>query len=348
MMGARWLAATVVGAMLAAAPAWAAMPRYNHIFLIILENRTADQILGNPKAPNLNRLAQEYGKASNFYAVRHPSEPNYVAILGGDTFGIADDDAYYCTPHLRKIGCKKSDRTGYVDHTLSVPSLMDQLSARHLGWKGYFQSIPSPASPVFRWPADTADGDSQALYAVKHNAFMNFRAVQDDPHKAEKIVGFDVLDHDIAAGTLPNFAEIVPDQCHDMHGVVGCRDEDALVSDADSTVGRIVGQITATPMWKEPRNSAIVITFDEDGGDSPDHAQSYCCGSGPGDPHNPGGGWIATIVVTNHGPRHLVDPTPYNHYSLLRSIEDAFGIRHHLHHAADRGVVDMTPLFAVH
>jgi phosphatidylinositol-3-phosphatase len=334
--------------LLALVPASAAMPRYAHIFVVIEENHTADQILGNPAAPNINRLARQYGQASNYYAIRHPSEPNYIALLGGDTFGIADDDAYYCRPHLRKAGCEKSANPGYVAHSVSAPSLLDQLSARRLSWKGYFQGIPTPGSPVFRWPADTAAGDSQALYAVKHNAFMTFRRVQADPGRAGKIVGFDALDRDIAAGTLPAFAEIVPDQCHDMHGVVGCRDEAALVADADRLVGRLVGKITGTAMWNGPDNSAIVITFDEDGGDSATHPNG-CCGSGPGNRHSPGGGWIATVVVTNHGPRGLTDPTPYNHYSLLRTIEDGFGIGRHLGHAADtdKGVVAMTPLFAV-
>jgi hypothetical protein len=63
---------------------------------------------------------------------------------------------------------------------------------------------------------------------------------------------------------------------------------------------------------------------------------------------NFGGGHIPTIVITNHGPRGLADPTPYNHYSLLRTIEDAFRLPEHLGRAADtdQGVVAMTPLFA--
>ena len=74
-----------------------------------------------------------------------------------------------------------------------------------------------------------------------------------------------------------------------------------------------------------------------------------CCGFDPKGTANPGGGWITTIVITNHGPRALTDPTPYNHYSLLRTIEDAFALPGHLRHADDTasGVVTMTPLFAV-
>jgi hypothetical protein len=65
------------------------------------------------------------------------------------------------------------------------------------------------------------------------------------------------------------------------------------------------------------------------------------------DAHNPGGGHIPTIVVTNHGPRGVADPTPYDHYSLLRTIEDAFRLDGHLRHAGDPAVQAMTPLFAL-
>ena len=89
---------------------------------------------------------------------------------------------------------------------------------------------------------------------------------------------------------------------------------------------------------------AIVITFDEGAGKT----REGCCGVTPDAASNFGGGHIPTIVITNHGPHGLKDATPYNHYSLLRTIEDAFGIREHLGYAAasDKGVVAMAPLFA--
>ncbi len=91
--------------------------------------------------------------------------------------------------------------------------------------------------------------------------------------------------------------------------------------------GSLVREIMSSPAWKSG-NDAIVITFDENEGGGQD------------------GGWIPTIVITNHGPRRFVDATPYNHYSLLRTIEDAFGIQTHLRHAGDPGVVPMTASFA--
>lgn len=340
-----------------AAPA--AMPRYAHIFVIIEENHTADEIVGNAAAPNLTRLARTYGYASHFYAERHPSEPNYVAILGGDTFGISDDDAFYCKPGTKDWGCPHSSKAGYVDHTVSLPSLVSQLAAHGLTWRGYFEDIPAPGSRTYRWPAPDKPvaGRPAELYAVKHNGFMNFRDVLNDPALAQKIVGFDVLAHDLASNSVPNYAQIVPNQCDDMHGLkdagapTDCTKSSsaALIARGDALAGKLVDQITHAPLWVGRENSAIVITFDENDDERPSGHPDGCCGSVPGDASNPGGGWIPTIVITNHGPRGLADLTPYNHYSLLRTTEDAFGIDEHLGRAADaaKGVTDMTPLFAV-
>jgi phosphatidylinositol-3-phosphatase len=113
---------------------------------------------------------------------------------------------------------------------------------------------------------------------------------------------------------VPNFAFIAPDQCHDMHGIGGtCPDEQTNIKVADDYLKSLVGAITSSKMWKQGHN-AIVLTFDE--GDS----NSGCCDA------NPGGGNIVTIVQTNHKPTHLQDPTPYNHYSLVATIEKAFGL----------------------
>ena len=88
-------------------------PRYEHIFLIIEENKSYTEIVGDQSvAPNINRLAKEYGLATQFYAEVHPSEANYIAMLGGDTFGIHDDDAYYCKPKSSDPFCPASGRAG--------------------------------------------------------------------------------------------------------------------------------------------------------------------------------------------------------------------------------------------
>ena len=336
-----------------------AIPRYEHIFLIIEENRSYVEIIGERSlAPNINRLAQEYGSATQFYAEVHPSEANYIAMLGGDTFGIHDDDAFYCKPGSQDTYCPGAAKPGYVDHSVAQRSLMAQLDERGLSWKGYMESIPAPGSGIARWPANDEPGQPAELYAVKHNGFMTFSRVQNDPKLAQKIVGFDVLDRDLAEGKMPNYAHIVPNQCDEMHGreegpqtPEDCRKSNTpgLIKRGDKVVGELVEKIMHSSVWNKRANVAIVITFDENGKAERNEGVQGCCGYDPTSAANFGGGRIPTVVITNHGGRGIVDPTPYNHYSLLRTTEAAFGIREFLGHAADRavGVVEMTPLFAV-
>ena len=281
------------------------------------------------------------------FAERHPSEPNYVALLGGDTFGIADDDAWYCTAGSQEPYCKGADAPGFVPHLVAAPNLATQLAAKRLDWRAYLENIPTPGSlEIFSAETDT---EPAALYAAKHTGFTNFASVHADPNIAQKLVGFDRLHDDLRRGNVPAFAFVVPNQCHEMHGINSAKmpecakGDDALVRAGDATVHQLVSEIQSSPIWTRG-NTAIVITWDEDGkADRIPGAPISCCVV---DDHNPGGGHIPTIVVTNHGPRRVVDPTPYNHYSLLRTIEDAFGIETHLGHAADPAVEAMTPLFA--
>jgi len=135
-------------------------------------------------------------------------------------------------------------------------------------WKGYFQSLPPiPPSGVittgpnangpytFKWPSN-----SVALYASKHNPFVNFTGTQG---ALANMVPDTQLAADLAAGNLPNFSLIVPDQCHDMHGTGTCTSANGLISAGDTYVGDTVREIMASAQWKQGRN-AIVVTWDED------------------------------------------------------------------------------------
>ena len=327
---------------------------YAHVVFIVDENKTYEQILDPAAAPEISALARTYGLATHFYAEVHPSEANYVAMLGGDTFGIHDDDAYYCSAGSQRPFCDGASAPSYADHTVKAPHLGDQLRAKGLDWKGYYESIPEPGSQavVASDPAFDNGTRKTALYASKHSGFMNFADVQSDPSRAERIVGFGQLKQDLDADRLPAFALVVPNQCNDMHGLHGLgvpADCDglngaALIRRGDAANGALVRQLMASAAWRSPENMAIVLTFDEGSGKT----REGCCGVTPGAPSNFGGGHIPTIVITNHGPRGMTDDTPYSHYSLLRTLEDAFGIGEHLRHADDTaaGVQPMVKLFA--
>jgi len=318
------------------------IPRYQHIVEIMMENTSYSTIIGNPVAPQLNALANAYGLATSYFGVTHPSEPNYMANIAGSNFGVQDDNQFYCTPALASTDPHCFGTT--VNHTVAAPTLADQLTAAGMTWRGYFQNLP-PVPPTglimtgpdangpysFKFPSNAI-----ALYASKHNPFLNFTGTQG---ALANMVPDTQLATDLAARKLPNFSLVVPDQCHDMHGTGTCSDPNGLISAGDTYVGGIVRDIMNSPVWDQGTN-AIVITWDEDDFSDEGQPGTGCCG------FDPGGGRVATIVITNQGEQHITDNAPYNHYSLLLSMEDAFGLPC-LQHACDAqtGVKPMAPLF---
>jgi hypothetical protein len=265
-----------------------------------------------------------------------------VANIGGSFFGIQDDNQFYCTPALATTDPNCTGTT--VNHTVSNPNLATQLAAAGMTWRGYFQDLPPvPSTGVimtgpnangpytFKWPSNT-----DALYASKHNPFLNFTGTQT---ALANMVPDTQLGADLRRGSLANFSLVVPNQCNDMHGIAACSDENTLISSGDSYVAAIVQTIMNSQVWRTGRN-AIVITWDEDDFSDQGQPGTGCCGA------DPGGGHVATIVITNNSSRHVVDNTPYNHYSLLLSLQQAFGLPC-LEHSCDAalGVKPMAPLF---
>ena len=117
------------------------VPRYDHVFVILEENKDYDQIMSVAAAPHIATLATTYGDAARFYGETHPSEGNYVALLGGDNFGIHDDDAFYCKPGQRDPNCPHSARPDYVDHTRSTPASGRSAPARRPDLEGLSREL---------------------------------------------------------------------------------------------------------------------------------------------------------------------------------------------------------------
>ena len=319
-----------------------AIPHYQHIVEIMMENQTYGTIIGNANAPKLNALASQYGLATNYFGVTHPSEPNYMAAVAGSYFGVQDDNQFYCTPALATTDPNCGGTT--VNHTVSALTIADQLTAAGETWKGYFQSLP-PTPSVLITSGPSANGpytfkypsNKVALYASKHNPFVNFTGTQG---ALTNMVPDTQLASDLAASSLPDYSLFVPNQCNDMHGTSGCTDLNGLIAAGDSYVNNTVNLIMSSAVWKQG-NNAIVITWDEDDFSDSGQPGTGCCGA------DPGGGHVVTIVITNHSHgdgAHVVDNTAYNHYSLLRTMEVAFGVSC-LAQACDSFVSTMSPLF---
>lgn len=312
----------------------AAGPAIGHIYVIMEENTSYEDVIGNTAdAPYLNSLAQTYGFAANYYGVTHPSLPNYVATTAGDFFGTHSD-----TPSQR----------------FDAKNIVDQLEGKNLTWAAYMQSMPSVGYTGDQYPA-TGSG----LYVSKHNPFVLFNDVRNSPARLQRTKPVEQLSSDLATGTAPNFTFIAPDQCHDMHGVspksaaqygmpwCGYPPDfvvsHPLVRAGDDYAKQLVNTIMSSNAWTS--DSAIVITWDENessGQSSPNRgyaSSTGCCASPAGE----GGGRVPAIVITGNA-THTVSLVPYNHYSLLRTIQDNFGLGC-LANTCNAAVQPMTDLF---
>ena len=275
------------------------LKNFQHVFVIMMENTGFDSLIGNPNAPWINSAASTHGLATSYFGVTHPSQPNYVAATAGIQ-GI-DSDA---------------------DETLNVPNIVDQIEGSGRTWKAYMQSLSLCTTKL-------AHACGNQLYERKHNSFVSFADVQSSPARMANIVDLSQLNTDLAAGTVPDYVWISPDQCHDMHGRGGPTSDtcsfshvQGLISAGDAFLSSTVGAIMASSAWTG--NSAIFIAWDESdftgsgfGGFGDD---SGCCDSVAGQ----GGGHVVTLVISHSDHAARTSSVSYNHYSLLRTIQDGW------------------------
>lgn len=331
-----------------------------HLFYIIFENIRADQIYGNTAdAPYFNELVSKYASSTGFYGVTHPSLPNYLSLLSGNFQGIWDDckagPTITCPPaefnstsnalgkNLTQDEIKQASTT---PNWFNGQNLVDQLEAHNYSWKAYMESAPSVGFTGEYYPVDTVNGKAvpHKLYAEKHNPFMYFTSIRNNPARMNKIVPFTQFDSDLQSGQIPNYVWITPNECNDMHSLAPS-DAKALniptcaapksgiyhgpIQLGDKFLRDTVAKIEASPAWKD--NSAIVATFDEN-----DFSSHEGCCHGPTGINGValGGGLTPFVVIKSQGAHHYVDSTPANHYSFLATLEKMWGLPC-LQHACD-------------
>jgi len=158
----------------------------SHVIVIVMENAEYGEVIGSSAAPFVNRLARRYGLASNSFAIRHPSLPNYLALTSGSTQGISSD-------------CTDCRATGL--------SIVDQLEAAGISWGAYLEDQPAPC---FR-------GAGAGGYAKKHNPFIYYTSIASSPARCARLVGFQQLAAALRSGRLPTYAWISPNLCDDGH-----------------------------------------------------------------------------------------------------------------------------------
>src|ERR1700704_6576525 len=230
-----------------ASPSPVAAP--SHVFVIVMENRSYGQAIASGY---VSQLAAQYGVATDYHGVSHPSLPNYLALTSGSTWGIADD--------------------GF--HALPAGGLGAQLTDAGIEWRAYMEGM---SNGCFRSPYP---------YALKHNPFAYYGSAC-----PSQVVPFTQFAGDMA-GNVPHFVWITPDLCHDGH--------DCSNKVADAWLSRTVPTILSSSAWQD--GGVLLITWDE----GEDNANS-----------------VLTLVI-RPDPVLRRSARPYDHYSLLATIEDQF------------------------
>jgi photosystem II stability/assembly factor-like uncharacterized protein len=346
-------ATTVAVATVAASPAPAAAdlftaPPIGHVWVINLENETWGNAFNNPTAaPYLGGVLPHLGALiPNYYGVGHNSLDNYIAEISGqapDSDTQSDCGTYYdVTPGVGPDLNGQVVGQGCV-YPAIARTLVDQLDPAHLDatgatWKGYMEDMGKAASTDHgtRCPHPTAPSGATAGdltsddYVMKHNPFVYFHSIVDDaPWCQAHVVSLEPLAHDLSAvATTPTYSMIVPSLTNTGHD----SQTGQFIDQGDAWLRFYLPMIMASPAYRQ--DGMILVTFDEAGtvaGVATDtQSAAACCNEQPG-PNSPspgisgqGGGKTGAVVISPFvKPGTLDESGTYNHYSMLRSVEDA-------------------------
>lgn len=345
---------------------WVTVPSapIRHVLIVMLENKDFDSTWGpSSNAPYLSRtLAQQGTFLTNYYGIGHRSLTNYIALLSGQAPN--SNTAYNCPTYRDFVPTGPLNSDGQLPgrgcvYPASLETLPDQLDVKGLAWKGYFEDMgndpvrdggTSCAHPEIGGTDKTQTASSQDQYATRHNPFVYFHSIIDNEASCNaNVVSLAHLEPDLSnPATAPNFAMITPNLCNDGH------DGPCVGTDADghSTGGlksinawlsKWIPKLLASPTY-QAGGTLVVVTFDEASGSD----ASACCNERPGPDTplpggtGPGGGRVGALLLAPGVQRNAKVSTPYNHYSMLRTIEDIFELPH-LGFAAANGLEPLAP-----
>jgi hypothetical protein len=343
-------------------------PPVKHVWVINLENENYAYTFGasgHRYAPYLTKtLVSDGAFLRDYYGTGHDSLDNYVAEISGQAGNYElDQDCGIFAPFIQ-FGGENYDKWT-KDGQLSgegcvfpsyVPTVASQLDAKGLQWREYAQdmgndphrdgTVMTAQGPACGHPAvggvDLTDttGPANDSYATRHNPFMYFQAILDNRTLCDSHVlslrPFAASLRSVAS--TANYSMVTPNTCFDGHDWPKCQNgEPGRLPRVDQFLKKWVPRIMASPAYQA--NGLIIITFDESGSD--DNAGA-CCGEVDGlgydDPshpninepglYGPGGGRVGAVLLSKYIRPGTVSNHPYNHFSMLRSVEDLFGLSH--------------------
>jgi len=325
--------------------------KIKHVFVITLASPGYEQTWGAPSPARYltTQLRPQGTLLSNYYAIGHLDLPNYIAMVSGQppnaqtsadcpTFASYPTDAKAdAAGRLAGPGCV------YPSSTLT---LGDQLTSTRRQWRAYVEDLANGPKPVqsCRHPSTDQPDETQHArpgdgYAARHNPFVYFHSLLDLGDCASDDLPLSQLPTDLASSAnTPNYAFIVPNLCHDGSEAPCLDGSPGGLQAADAFLAEWVPKILASPAYRA--DGLLVITF----ADAPATDTSGCCGAGTPAPPAPGtqpvatgGGRVGALLLSRYVAAGAESASPYNHYSLLRTVEDLFGLPH-LANAGEAGV----------
>jgi hypothetical protein len=208
-----------------------------------MENHAESQVWGTPGTPYTTAFAQANARAADYYAITHPSLPNYLDLYAGSSYGITAN----CNP---SSSCH-----------INARNLADNLEAAGLSWKGYFESMPAPCY--------TSDSGA---YVAHHNPFIYFDDIRTNAARcAAHVVNYSSLSVDLATlATTPDFALVVPNNCNNTH--------DCSIDTGDTWLSDNLPPILNSPACTT-QSCLLILTWDEDDGSQGNQVLTVFAGS---------------------------------------------------------------------
>jgi phosphatidylinositol-3-phosphatase len=330
-----------------------------HVFVIMLSDQPYAAAFGpSSPSPYLSKTLERHGELlARYYAVAHQSLADGIALLSGQgpTLQTAADCPDYTLVTPATVGAREQVTGAGCVYPSSTKTLMEQLTARHLPWRAYLEGMDENpesegaetgsgsgaadgacAHPALGAADPTAAGTPPAdqAYATWSNPFVYFSSLIDAPACEAEDVGLSELSADLSnPRRTPSFAYIVPDRCHDASPTPCSPGAPAGLPAAEPFLERVVSEIVGSTAYRE--GGLLVITFDQAPPDGEFADSSSCCGqpefpnlaASPAALRHEGGGRVGALLLSPLV-KHGVSYKPYDHFSLLRTIEDIFGLPH--------------------
>ncbi len=341
----------------------AKLPAIKHVFLIVLDDAAYAEVFGPESKSHYlaGRLESKGTLLERYYAIAHQQLADGIALLSGQ--GPTEQTAGDCATYAEispagKAASGQVTGSGCV-YPPATKTIASQLTARRLRWKAYVQGIGDGASEAvsacshpqlgavdptsaFGLPGASTPAAGQ-MAATFRNPFVYFRSVTGSASCAADDVGIGRLRGDLASvAHTPNLSYIVPDLCDDGRTVPCAPGKPDGMSAAQAFLHEVVPEILASKAYRQ--NGLLVITVDE-APTTGEYADSSSCCSQPSFPNlhsSSGGGEVGALLLSPFVKGGKISQATYNHFSLLRTIEDFFALPH-LGYAGAAGVESFSP-----